>query len=639
MSDLSARLERLLARPSDASWVQLCRLLESSGDEGADALSRVEAWLAAYPAYPEPLPYTELETQFLWDFLGPWEGRTWWPKRWLRALAVGEGVPEVARLARRAHFSGGWYGKEGRLARALGAEALGELRELSIYQITFDEGILDALADSPCAKSLRRLSLVEGFLKGPQLARLFGRGAFPELRELRVSSRYLGLAGARALGHAAESLPALETLDLYSSFLGDEGVEQLVWGSLPRVRRLNLSHCSVGKRGIRALTRSDVGQQLRALDLTSGQVSKGGAGVLAGSPFPELEELNLDRSALSPQSLRELAESPCFPKLRALQLSVLRIDDESLRALADSAHYPHLEHLTLRNNPSLGDGAVRALAEARGLPALRSLDLSRTQITYRALEALANSSRALTRLSLDHDRVGGRGLRALARARFLPRLERLSLRQVGADPESLRALAEASPPSLRLLEMGDDPLDAPSCAALLRAWDWSELRYLRLGSLGLGDEGVEALTESGALPQLRYLGLASNGIGPRGAAALARTELPALRHLSLYENPLGPEGVTTLAASPALEGLRYLGLSSTGGDEAGALALAASPFVRGLAKLSLSDPIGAAGARAILSSENLIDLQELTAKQTDLHHRERYALEQARPELYARWDR
>jgi uncharacterized protein (TIGR02996 family) len=299
---------------------------------------------------------------------------------------------------------------------------------------------------------------------------------------------------------------------------------------------------------------------------------------------------HLPRSA---DSLPQLADSPHLQRLSAVDLSSFYLDESGARALAGSPHLTRLE--TLRLNVS-GPAFCGILADAPFLGRLGTLGLTGFDPTAAGLALLLRSPRLakLTQLQLSNGNSSGRSRRRSS-AELWPRggathlagLTTLVLSGWPMERHDLQALAAASLPRLRTLDLSGDRLCAESVRLLADAPLLAGLEALNLSSNRLGDAGVKALAASPHLGRLARLDLSANGIGPAGVRALAGAQLPSLAALHLRTNKLGDEGLAALAAAPGLPALAVLGVSYNGIGPAGVAALAKSLPGR-LAVLDLS---------------------------------------------------
>lgn len=230
---------------------------------------------------------------------------------------------------------------------------------------------------------------------------------------------------------------------------------------------------------------------------------------------------------------------------------------------------------------TIGDDGARALAESEHATGLRSLSLGPNGLTHVGVAALARARwlLGLKRLSVAGNRVElgplvrrAAGLTALsvAGALFLDapfptpaRLSQLSLTQCSLR-RGVGAVIARTPSlgSLSALALTHCLLDADDVEHLANGVHYAQLHALKLGENAVHDEGAAALARSPHREALRELDLSFGAIGPRGIAALAASEtLVKLEHLNLTGNPLWPESVNALASSRGLPALKELQLS------------------------------------------------------------------------------
>jgi hypothetical protein len=164
-----------------------------------------------------------------------------------------------------------------------------------------------------------------------------------------------------------------------------------------------------------------------------------------------------------PEVLRVWTASPLARRVPTV--TWLTLDDSGLRALAEAGELA-LERLHMLNDPfdcDWADGAA-AFASSPLTRTLRELDFGWC-VTDDALVGLARGTELgrLELLSLNLGEVTGRGLRALAGAKFLTRLPDLTLHFSDRHPptdDALRELVripEASPLRLSFSNLGREP--------------------------------------------------------------------------------------------------------------------------------------------------------------------------------------
>jgi hypothetical protein len=190
---------------------------------------------------------------------------------------------------------------------------------------------------------------------------------------------------------------------------------------------------------------------------------------------------------------------------------------------------------------------------ARELPALRGLDLSRNGLADASLvPAPLIRAPSLTRLSLAHNPVRGRVVRALGEQ--LASLEVLILAGTHVGDISLAAVPDRAP--VAHLDVADTECTADGVCTVLRSWG-STLAELSVGKLGFDAAAVARLGTEVRLPNLEVLNLDRCPIGPPGLVhLLAQAELPELRTLVVNGSALTGCNFETPPRTQKLEVLR-----------------------------------------------------------------------------------
>lgn len=217
-----------------------------------------------------------------------------------------------------------------------------------------------------------------------------------------------------------------------------------------------------------------------------------------------------------------LVELPVFSRLRALSLS------------------------------GFGDADAEPLAAAR-LPALRTLELPDGALSAAGMRDLATAAwlPGLSRLRVyGHPSIDDDAIAPIAGV-DLPNLTELNLRDCNIGPGGAAALAGASLPALRELELGNwyrwweyggsrRNLIGPDGARAIAGAAWiGQIEILRLSHNEIGDDGAEAL--AAALTAATDVDLNYNSIGPRGAKALDAASWARNARVGLVHNLLGHE--------------------------------------------------------------------------------------------------
>jgi uncharacterized protein (TIGR02996 family) len=238
------------------------------------------------------------------------------------------------------------------------------------------------------ATKLRRLLAGPNmqFLTSLELADLSGRGVaflsevLPQTHIRRVRMERVQLGQAR-LTRLLPALGQLETLELYATQLGDEGMAQLCQAQ--------------SLRG------------LRSLSLMEEWLTERGAAALASGALSSLRALSLARNELGSAGARRVARAETLRGLVSLNLDRTELESEGVDALAEGG-LPQLRSLSLEGNPLYDRDALR-IASSPALRELVSLEISSTRVTDDGVLALARSLRQLVTL-------GVRGLEVSAEA-------------------------------------------------------------------------------------------------------------------------------------------------------------------------------------------------------------------------------
>jgi uncharacterized protein (TIGR02996 family) len=287
-----------------------------------------------------------------------------------------------------------------------------------------------------------------------------------------------------------------------------------------------------------------------------------------------------------------------FP-IESLELSVARLTE--VREFARCEWISRLMRLSV--SQGIGGGAVRLLLASPHYERLRELHVGAGLTTGQAATAIVESRvfRQLTALSCRDDRAGGQTLvNELIRLADPPRLKVLDLSGNRLTAEQLGPLL-ASPAlsAVEELDLSDNNL-GPVAVRALAAASLPHLRSLQLMRTRPEEDGVRALASAGFLRELRSLTLGGNNLPAGSAAVLARTPAVAnLRVLNLRENLRDP-GAISLAESARLSNLVHLDLATNLIEDDGADALADSPHLGGLIHLDLHENVISASAAARL---------------------------------------
>jgi uncharacterized protein (TIGR02996 family) len=219
--------------------------------------------------------------------------------------------------------------------------------------------------------------------------------AAPLVSDLRVfdanAARLATLVGSPHM----RGIVRLSVHSKYEGPVGGKGAAALA--ASPHVAGLRALRCdghlggwNLGPLGVKALL-APGRLRLAALSLSTNRIGDRGVAALAASPFlATIERLRLDDCEIGDAGVRALAESKHAGALRVLALggafNGVRVD--GFRALGESKKLARLEIVDLKWSSHIGDDALRALLDAKRLPALRAIDASGTRASRRVLAEL-----------------------------------------------------------------------------------------------------------------------------------------------------------------------------------------------------------------------------------------------------------
>lgn len=326
------------------------------------------------------------------------------------------------------------------------------VRVLRLSSCDFTVRGLKALLSSDFAARPVRIDLAEGNL-GPALwPALSGRNVKPVLA--RVSRGGAGRDCGLPTLLSSPAAATMSALDVGETGLAGAKVRDIAAsGFMARATEIGLTRCHVDAKSMAALAKTDA---------------------------PHLRTLAVGDTGLRNAGVFALCDARWADSLTELDLMRNYLDDQALVAMANSGRFTNLRKLDLRvNSPDLGpdcraeigDAGVIALASAPNFARLRHLNLYRTRVTARGVEALLHSPHLrLAELELGGYDLGADLVRVLATAPRLARLTKLALSftpSLGGDA---------------LLPLAESPHLSPLCCLDIRYNGTSERVSARLAA-------------------------------------------------------------------------------------------------------------------------------------------------------------
>ena len=246
-------------------------------------------------------------------------------------------------------------------------------------------------------------------------------------------------------------------------------------------------------------------------------------GIEAIRLMPELQDINLERTAFDNDAIGFLRETP---KLKRIRLARTSLGDSAMTSLKDETQLELLDMAHVSGNEGVTDVGLLQLS---GLTKMRSLRIWGSQITDEGLKAVKDM-KDLRVLSVEDAYVVGPGLEYIG---GLSKLTELKFFQTYLTPDSLKHLSELK----ALKKLG-----------------------LRL-NVGVNDESMKALE---GLTELTEIDLSETSVTGIGMESLAK--LPKLERLTLWRTKVDDAGVEHLGK---INSLKRLSLQKTGITDAG----------------------------------------------------------------------
>jgi uncharacterized protein (TIGR02996 family) len=256
----------------------------------------------------------------------------------------------------------------------------------------------------------------------------------------------------------------------------------------------------------------------------------------------------------------DLAGSGQLASLRRFTLIDVEEDSDGLKALAAAAWLGGLRHLALSVH-HLSSSGVEAIIRSAALSRLESLDLryqGRSRTPYLLFEIVETPALAGLRFLRFSGWLAPSEIREVLGSAALARLRGLSLTRALDDETAIALAAFSFMGQLGYLDLPSNRIGPRGVRALAHSPKLAGLRVLALTGNAVGDDGAREIA-AGAMANLTALSLNGAEVGDAGAAALAASPiLSNLLCLDLSGCEISDAGARALAASPTLGNLRLL---------------------------------------------------------------------------------
>jgi uncharacterized protein (TIGR02996 family) len=329
-----------------------------------------------------------------------------------------------------------WRGDVAKLVKTLDQS---KIHTLALSGTGFTAKTLELLLSSDFAAQAKSVSLKDGNLDADLWSALNSKSAKPVITRLNFTNSRANLNLDLPTLLNARATANLEELDLSETHSPATTVQQLAHTAfMERATAIGLTRCTLTPKVMKELANTDAPQLRR---LTLGETGLGDAGVRAmckAKWADNITHLDIMRNRLSDKALVAMAKSGRFINVRRIDLRVNSPDLDTRR----------------RIRTALGDEGVIALANAPNFARLRALNLYRTRVTPRGIEALFNSPYFhLTELDIggDYPELEASLVNVIANSPRLARMTRLAISFTPALGEDV------------LLPLAESPYLSPLC--------------------------------------------------------------------------------------------------------------------------------------------------------------------------------
>jgi Ran GTPase-activating protein (RanGAP) involved in mRNA processing and transport len=447
---------------------------------------------------------------------------------------------------------------------------LHQLQELQLAWLPLEHKALKAWVQCPHLNKLRSLTMRNAAIGAYELKSLSNSPWIGQLTHLDVSHNQLAEAGAKAiftlpikqLRHLALQytqlrdkplqllensgwLSSLQSLDVEQNFLTSGSLEALGSWDLPHLCSLQIGSNEIAFEQAPPFFQASWLPQLETLSLGWLNWRENSSDLLSQALFdkpPRLKSLNLERTKISPQAFRLLAECPGLAKLERLCLTHNAIGEEFLKAMAKPDCWRHLQQLSLADNV-LTAKAVSHFQHATDWEQLTCLDLARNRLDDNAAEPLRDAPwfSNLKEFSLSGNRMTTQGVQKIFERGNQVALQTINVaynRLKGDNVDWLQTLEQFA--DLRQLDVGNNPLSSGQLRYLLSSSVLDGIEQLGLARMVVNASFLKILADHPSICGLHVLDITGHKAANLGIALLAEApSLKNLRRLILIEGNQG----------------------------------------------------------------------------------------------------
>jgi len=224
-------------------------------------------------------------------------------------------------------------------------------------------------------KSIRSLDLSDNQINDEALQHLFESEILSGLEELYLQINFLTGKGLSELAQSGKvKLKNLRVLVLSDNRLNDSSIADLLLCShFEKLIALDVGWNEAGRETAKALGKTTTFPNLKKLEMERSYVDEDGIRELVlGGLADQLEELDLSANKLNDEMMKTLVEAPKWKSLKVFRVSQNRFGNAGAKALGGSVSMSGLTHLYVGRNYFDAEGA-QAIYESKTLKNLKTL--------------------------------------------------------------------------------------------------------------------------------------------------------------------------------------------------------------------------------------------------------------------------
>ena len=207
---------------------------------------------------------------------------------------------------------------------------------------------------------------------------------------LEMQGRFIGDEGLEALMQA-DKLEDIENLDLTKNKITHKSIPYLAQSDrLVKLKRLYLGENIIGDKGVVPLSQAPFIPNLVHMDIRFNQIGPDGGMALAQGPFKKIQVFIVQENPIGDEALQAMAKNPGFMHVLKLNMFRTAVTDQGIKNLDQSKVFKKLKHLNRARNVLRVDAAL-ALANTKTLLNIETLLMFDTFIGDKGVEALLKS--------------------------------------------------------------------------------------------------------------------------------------------------------------------------------------------------------------------------------------------------------